>query len=98
MAGLFENNTLFCSGAFISQIHILTLALCLVKFFTVPYARFEDYYAESGITLTPFDLIQYQFQKVEIHKDYNLWNRDLLHGNLGLITVIILTRSFKDCR
>ena len=95
MAGLFENEALFCTGAFISHTHILTVAICLIKFFKIPYARFETHHAEAGKYLTAFELIKYEFRKVEIHNGYNLENMNVLQDNIGLITVIIVTHSFK---
>ena len=98
MAGLFENKELFCTGAFISPFHIITVALCLIKFFMKSGLPLENYHAQSGKCLTPHELILYQFQKVEIHKDYSYWDRKLLYNNIGVITVIIVTHAFKDCR
>ena len=98
MAGLFENKELFCTGAFIARFHILTVALCLIKFFTNLGLPLENYHAQSGKMLTPFEVLRYQFEKVEIHKDYNYRDRTFLYNNIGVITVIIVTHAFKDCR
>ena len=97
LAALYENEVHYCSGALISPIHVLTAAQCLEGFFNCAYPIFENYYAVIASLYLNEEGIQFYFEQVEVHQDYNFENDKLIDDNIGLITVLIKTYNSILC-
>ena len=88
VAGLYEDEELFCSGVLISEEHILTVAECLKRFFNTSFANFMDYHAKLGSNCLFEAGWSYYFKAVKIHKKFDL-KREGPNYNIGVITVLI---------
>ena len=84
MAGFHEWEELFCTGAFISEFHILTVASCIEKFFMDLLTSLDNYHVKRKKMLTSFGVMRYQFENVEIHNGYNWNDWKHLQNNIGL--------------
>ena len=94
LAALYRKEVHFCTGSMISPKHILTAAKCMEEFFMCEYPDFSKHYAWVGSFNLKEGGIIYDYEQVEIHKDYNFEYSDYIY-NIGLITVLIKTYLFK---
>ena len=86
VAGLYEAQQLFCTGILISAKHVLTVGICLKRFFVNPNIDYSYYHVKLGTDYLYEKNLKFSFKNVKIHMHYNYVNEDLPH-NIGLITV-----------
>ena len=96
VAGLYELEKLFCSGAYISPRHIVTTAMCLKRYHESSDTNKKNYYARMGIFGLLKSNTRYTFKNVKIHNKYNFTTEDL-PDNVGLITVFTSIYIFQHC-